>query len=229
MSQYLIEKSDAGENMSDKDEVKEILRQTGVVAIIRLDDPKSLIDVSRALSRGGVKLIEITMTTPGALETLQSIAEHLKKDAIVGAGTILDAETTRAAIMAGAQFVVSPVYRKDIVTMCHRYSVVVISGALTPTEVLSAWDFGADAVKVFPARFGGAKYLQDLKGPLPQVELIPTGGINLKTAPDFIRAGASAVGVGGALIERRLIQQFDFEKITDNAREFIQAVQVARS
>ncbi|MFN0165537.1 MAG: bifunctional 4-hydroxy-2-oxoglutarate aldolase/2-dehydro-3-deoxy-phosphogluconate aldolase, partial [Bryobacteraceae bacterium] len=205
-------------------------KDTGVVAVIRADKADDLIDVGRALRQGGVKFIEITMTVPGALAVIEKATIALKDDDVyIGAGTVLDAETARQAILAGANYVVSPVFRPDVVATCKRYSVAVMPGALTPTEVLNAWEAGADIVKIFPAGVGGPQFLKDLKGPFPHIEIMPTGAVNRKTCPEFIQAGACAVGVGGELVGKPLIAARDFAAIANNARDFIALVEQARN
>ena len=215
--------------MTPKQKTLEALRSTGVVAVIRADNPDDLVDVGRALRQGGVQFVEITMTVPGAIAVIERAAAALRNDDVyIGAGTVLDAETARLAILAGAAFVVSPVFRPGIVEMCQRYSVAVMPGALTPTEVLTAWEAGADVVKIFPAGVGGPRLFKDLKGPFPQIEIMPTGGVDRETAPAFIKAGACAVGVGGELVGKPLIAARDFGRITRNAADFVALVEAAR-
>lgn len=215
--------------MADKTNILEALKATGVVAVIRADKAEDLMDVARALREGGVKFIEITMTVPGALSVIEKATNALKnQDVFIGAGTILDAETARMAILAGAAYIVSPVFRPEVIATCKRYSVPVMPGAMTPTEILNAWEAGADVVKVFPAGVGGPQFFKDLKGPLPHIEVMPTGMVNRETAPQFIRAGACAVGAGSELVGKPLIAAREFGKITANAREFITLVREAR-
>lgn len=216
--------------MADRTQILQQMKDTGVVAVIRADKADDLVDVGRALRQGGVKFIEITMTVPGALAVIGKATSALKDDDVyIGAGTVLDAETARQAILAGANYVVSPVFRPDMVAMCKRYSVAVMPGALTPTEVLNAWDAGADVVKIFPAGVGGPQFFKDLKGPFPHIEIMPTGAVNRKTCPEFIQAGACAVGVGGELVGKPLIAARDFATITRNAQDFIALVAQARN
>lgn len=205
------------------------MKETGVIAVVRADDPESLIDVSRALAQGGVTAVEITFTVPGALSVIERAARELKEEVLIGAGTVLDAETARAAMLAGASYIVSPALRPDVIEICRRYDVACMPGALTPTEVLHAWELGADVVKVFPAGVGGPQYFKDLKGPFPQIEIMPTGGVNKETAPAFIKAGACAIGVGGELVGKALIAARQFDKISQNAREYVALVRAARS
>ena len=215
--------------MLNKQEILTRLKQTGVVAVIRADYSGALIDVARALAKGGVSFVEITMTVPKALTVIEQAVEALKDEVIIGAGTILDAETARAAILAGAGYIVSPALRPAVIEMCRRYSVPCMPGAMTPTEVLAAWEMGADIVKIFPAGVGGAQFFKDLKGPFPHIELMPTGSVNKETAPQFIKAGAYAVGVGGELAGKAAIAAREFDQITQNAREFVEIVKKART
>jgi 2-dehydro-3-deoxyphosphogluconate aldolase/(4S)-4-hydroxy-2-oxoglutarate aldolase len=215
--------------MADRHQTLQALKDTGVVAVIRADKAEDLVDVGRALRQGGVQFIEITMTVPGALAVIERATAALQHDDVyIGAGTVLDSETARLAILAGANYVVSPVFRADVVATCRRYSVAVMPGALTPTEVLNAWEAGADVVKIFPAGVGGAQFFKDLKGPFPHIEIMPTGAVNRETAPAFIKAGACAVGVGGELAGKPLIAARDFATITRNAADFLAIVQAAK-
>jgi len=216
--------------MADRHQTLQALKDTGVVAVIRADKAEDLVDVGRALRQGGVQFIEITMTVPGALAVIERATAALQHDDVyIGAGTVLDSETARLAILAGANYVVSPVFRPDVVAMCSRYSVAVMPGAMTPTEVLNAWEAGADVVKIFPAGVGGPQFFKDLKGPFPHIEIMPTGAVNRETAPAFIKAGACAVGVGGELVGKPLIAARDFATITRNAADFLDIVQAAKN
>lgn len=201
----------------------------GVVAIVRVASAQEAVEVCRAIAKGGVKPIEITMTVPGAIDAIKEFKSIVRDDVLVGAGTVLDPETARAAILAGAEFIVSPTLNLKVIEVCHRYSIVVIPGAFTPTEILTAWEAGADIVKVFPATVGGPKYLRDIKGPLPQVKLMPTGGVNLENTPDFIRAGAVAVAAGTSLVDQKAVDEKRYDLITENARKFVDAVKLARA
>ena len=207
----------------------ERIRKLGVVPVVRAqsaDDAGRAID---AVMAGGVNVIEVTMTVPGALGVIEQLARCYADDVLVGAGTVLDAETARACMLAGAQFIVSPALDEETIACCRRYGVAVMPGALTPTEVVRAWTLGADAVKVFPAgALGGASYLKALKAPLPQVEMIPTGGVSLKTAAEFIRAGAMALGVGADLIDLKALGEGNGQLITERARQFLDIVSEAR-
>ncbi|HOA60450.1 MAG: bifunctional 4-hydroxy-2-oxoglutarate aldolase/2-dehydro-3-deoxy-phosphogluconate aldolase [Verrucomicrobia bacterium] len=214
--------------MQSKAEVLNRIKSTGVVAVIRAERPDDLIDVSRALVQGGVCCVEITLTVPGAIRVIEKASSALGDDVAIGVGTVLDAETARAAILAGAGFVVSPAFRPAVVGVCRRYSIACMPGAMTPTEILAAWEAGADVVKVFPAGVGGAQYFKDIKGPFPEIELMPTGAVTLETAPQFIKAGACAVGVGGELAGKAVIAARDFERMSRTARAFIEAVRKAR-
>ena len=186
-------------------------------------------DVVKALREGGVKAIEVTMTTPNALEVIHTVSELMKnEDAVIGVGTVLDAETCRAAILAGAEFIVSPTLDLRVIEMAKRYSAVSIPGAYTPTEILTAWQAGADIVKVFPATSVGPGYFKDVLAPLPQVRLSPTGGVSLETVKDFIQAGACAVAVGGNLVSKKALAEKDWKGITETARPFVQKIQEAR-
>lgn len=215
--------------MTSKLSVLQRIHEVGVVPVIRArsgDEATRIVDAVRA---GGVPVIEITMTVPGALKVMEETAAKFD-DVVLGAGTVLDAETARLAILAGAEFVVSPQLNLGVVETALRYGKVVAPGALTPTEVVTAWQAGADMVKVFPAgAVGGPSYIKALKAPLPQVDLIPTGGVNLKTAADFITAGACALGVGSALVDKKAITDGRFDVLTENARKFVEIVQQARA
>jgi 2-dehydro-3-deoxyphosphogluconate aldolase/(4S)-4-hydroxy-2-oxoglutarate aldolase len=214
--------------MPTKEQQLQYMLDSGVVAVVRLDSADQLIRTAQAIREGGVTVIEFTMTTPFALDMIHEAAKTMPKDVLLGAGTVLDPETCRAVILAGAQFVVSPTLNPKVIEMCQRYSKIVVPGALTPTEILTAWECGADMVKVFPASLGGPSYFKDVLAPLPQIRLIPTGGVDLKTTPEFIKAGACAVAVGGNLVDRKAVAEGRFEQITETARKFIEAVKSAR-
>ena len=200
----------------------------GVVAVIRLQDASKLRGVVDALAAGGVRALEVTMTVPGAVRLIEQIAPTLPGGFVLGAGTVLDTETARACILAGARFVVGPVFRPDVIATCHRYDVAVMPGCFTPTEILAAWEQGADVVKVFPATALGPGYFKDVRGPLPQVRLMPTGGVSLENAGEWIKAGAVAIGVGTALVEGKAVAAGDFSAITKRAEAFVAAVAAAR-
>ena len=215
--------------MTNKHEVLASLRSSGTVAVIRTDSPADLVAVAQALGVGGVKFVEITMTVPGVLDIIRDAVAQLKDtDVFIGAGTVLDAQTARAAIIAGAQFIVSPGCDAEMVKLCNTYGVVVVPGAFTPHEILQAWKCGADVVKVFPADIGGPDYIKTIKEPLPQIELLPTKGIDFDTAATYIKAGAIAVGAGGVLVNKALIAAKDYSRITQNARRLSEIVFAAK-
>ncbi len=204
------------------------IERTGLIAIVRLDSSAELVQAAKAIAAGGVSVIEFTLTTPGALRTIEAAVKELGSEVLIGAGTVLDAETARAAILAGAEFVVAPTLNLDVIEMCHRYDKVVIPGAYTPTEILSAWEHGADFVKLFPAEVGGPAYLKAVRAPLPQVKLIPVGGVTLETAGPFIRAGAAALGVGSNLVDKKAVAEGRFTQLTSVAQALSKAVLEAR-
>ncbi|KHF39419.1 bifunctional 4-hydroxy-2-oxoglutarate aldolase/2-dehydro-3-deoxy-phosphogluconate aldolase [Halalkalibacter okhensis] len=204
------------------------IKDSGVVAIIRGATVDTIVPISRALRDGGVKTLEITVETPKVLSLIEKVSTELT-DVIVGAGTVLDPETARAAIMSGAKFVFSPTVNPETIRMTKRYGVVCISGALTPTEILTAYESGADVIKVFPANVFGPSYLKDVHGPLPHIPLMPTGGINVSNLADYIKAGAVAVGLGSALVNTKLdMNEENLAALTRKSKEFVRAVQVAR-
>jgi 2-dehydro-3-deoxyphosphogluconate aldolase/(4S)-4-hydroxy-2-oxoglutarate aldolase len=205
------------------------LEECGVVAVIRLKEAGTLRAVVDALAAGGVRALEVTMTVPRAIELIAEIAPSLPPDVVLGAGTVLDAETAQASIEAGARYVVSPVFREEVLRTCHRFEVAAMPGCFSPTEILAAWDAGADVVKVFPATALGPGYFRDLRGPFPQLRLMPTGGVSLANAGEWIRAGAVAVGVGSALVDADAVAGRRFGEITEKARQFVAAVAAARS
>lgn len=209
-------------------EVLDRIRDVGVVAILRANSSDQLLAAADAVKAGGVNAIEVTMTTPDALDVIRQATSKYGDEVLFGVGSVLDPETTRAAIMAGAQFVVCPTLNLQTIEMCRRYSVPVVPGAYTPTEILAAWESGADAVKVFPASVGGPQFIKAIKGPLPQIKLVPVGGVNLDTTADFIRAGADFVGVGGSLVNQKLLSEKNIDKITENAKRFCEEVQRGR-
>lgn len=200
----------------------------GIVAIIRANSSNELIEAAAAIQTGGIDVIEITMTTPDALRVINEVSGRLGDAVLVGVGSVLDAETARAAMLAGAEFVVCPVTKLDVIEICNRYGKVVIPGAFTPTEILTAWETGADYVKVFPSSGVGPSYIKDIKAPLPQIPLIPTGGINAENAAEFITAGASALGVGSSLVSSSIIESGDFDLLTERAKNLIDAVKSVR-
>jgi 2-dehydro-3-deoxyphosphogluconate aldolase / (4S)-4-hydroxy-2-oxoglutarate aldolase len=213
----------------DKRQVIERVRELGLVPVIRAQSPDEASRAIEAIRAGGIDVIEITMTVPGAIPLITEIAQRFP-DAIVGAGTVLDADTARACILAGARFVVSPALDLGTIECCRRYGIAVLPGALTPTEVLKAWQAGADIVKVFPAgALGGASYIKALKAPFPQIDLIPTGGVSVETAPAFIQAGAIALGVGADLVDLKALREGKAELLTERARRYVEVVKTARS
>ena len=213
----------------EKREVLNRMISEGLVPVIRVTSAQEAIDVADAIKEGGVTSIEITMSVQGAIDVIKDLAKKYKDEIIMGAGTVLDPETGRAALLAGAQFIVSPTLNLDLIQLAHRYSTVVIPGAMTPTEILTAWNAGADMVKVFPAaQLGGPEYIKALRGPLPQILLVPTGGVNLLNAGAFIKAGCVALGAGGELVDKKALKEKKFNIITENARAFLKAIRDAR-
>jgi 2-dehydro-3-deoxyphosphogluconate aldolase / (4S)-4-hydroxy-2-oxoglutarate aldolase len=213
-----------------KSEVAQMIRDVGIIPVVRAQSADEAMMAIDAIREGGIPLLEITMTVPGAVGVIEQVSRRYGTDALVGAGTVLDGETARACIQAGARFVVSPALNLETIEVCKRYDVAVLPGALTPTEVVQAWTAGADFVKVFPAgAVGGASYLKALKAPLPHIELVPTGGVSLKTAADFIKAGASALGVGADLVDLKALREGQRQIITERAREFAKIVREARA
>jgi 2-dehydro-3-deoxyphosphogluconate aldolase/(4S)-4-hydroxy-2-oxoglutarate aldolase len=201
----------------------------GIVAVVRAEKGDQLVDVAQALLAGGVEAIEVTFTVPAAHKVIERVAEQLGDRIVLGAGTVLDAETARIAILSGANYIVAPNTNPKVIDICRRYSKPVMPGALTPTEVVTAWEAGADVVKVFPCDFFGPKYLKALQGPLPQIRLMPTGGVNLQTARDFLAAGACALGVGTSLVDNKTVAAREFGKIEALARQFVEIVKEFRA
>jgi 2-dehydro-3-deoxyphosphogluconate aldolase/(4S)-4-hydroxy-2-oxoglutarate aldolase len=200
------------------------LKQIGLVPVLRAESVDKALGLVEAIAAGGVTAMEVTMTVPGAIQVMRKLTEQ-RPDLLIGAGTVLDPETARACILEGAKFVVSPALNVKTIEMCHRYSVAALPGALTPTEVVSAWEAGADVVKIFPASaMGGAKYLSSLKAPLPQVEMIPTGGVSLDTAKSFLEAGAFALGVGADLVNTKAMADGKPEIVTESAKKYMAIV-----
>ncbi|MGD9629007.1 MAG: bifunctional 4-hydroxy-2-oxoglutarate aldolase/2-dehydro-3-deoxy-phosphogluconate aldolase [Pyrinomonadaceae bacterium] len=212
-----------------KAEILKQIEELGLVPVVRASSADEAMQVIEAIRAGGVNVLEITMTVPGAVRVIEKVADKYGSDVLVGAGTVLDPETARACLLAGAQFIVSPALNLDTIAMCHRYSSPIMPGVLTPTEVITAWSAGADIVKVFPCgSVGGASYIKNLKGPFPQVKMIPTGGVSLATAADFIKAGAAALGVGTDLVDVKAIREGKAGVVTERAKQFVQIVQEAR-
>ncbi len=213
----------------DKAKVLEGMKAIGLVPILRAESVINALALAEALVAGGVTVLEVTMTVPGAMQVIRRLAES-RPDILIGAGTVLDAETARMCMLEGAQFVVSPALNLKTIEMCHRYSVAVLPGALTPTEIINAWQAGADAVKIFPASaMGGASYLKSVKAPLPQVEMIPTGGVSLTTARDYLKAGAFALGIGADLVDANAMAEGRLRVVTENARRFLALVKECRN
>jgi len=210
----------------NKDAVLARIKAQKVVALIRADSSDGLLDCARALAEGGLTSIELTMTTPGAIRLLEEASRELP-DFLFGLGTVLDAETARAGILAGAKFIVTPALLPDVITLCRRYSVPVFSGAFTPTEIINAWEAGADAAKIFPAEFFGPNYIKSVKAPFPQVDMVPTGGVTAENVGEFLKAGATAVAAGSSLVKAADFKAKNWPAITANARAFVTAVKAA--
>jgi 2-dehydro-3-deoxyphosphogluconate aldolase/(4S)-4-hydroxy-2-oxoglutarate aldolase len=210
--------------------VLERIRDTGLIPVVRAESSELAMRAVAALKAGGLDVLEVTMTVPGAIEVIRALAEENGDETLIGAGTVLDPETAQACILAGANFIVSPALNEETIEFCNHQDVAILPGALTPTEVVRAWKAGADAVKVFPAgAVGGPGYLKALKAPLPQIKLIPTGGVSLKTAADFIKAGAMALGVGGDLVDPQALRDCNSTLITERARQFLEIVRLTRA
>jgi 2-dehydro-3-deoxyphosphogluconate aldolase/(4S)-4-hydroxy-2-oxoglutarate aldolase len=213
----------------NKTEVLQRIHETGLIPVVRAESAELAIQAVEAIKAGGIHVLEVTMTVPGAIGVIKQLTNIFGAETLVGAGTVLDPETAKQCIEAGAQFVVSPALNEDTIAFCRDNEIAVFPGALTPTEVVRAWKAGADAVKIFPASaVGGASYLKSLKAPLPQVELIPTGGVSLATAAGFIAAGAFALGVGADLVDVKAIQSGNAQKVTEAARAYLAVVSEAR-
>jgi len=206
-----------------------MLLDIGLVPVVRASSADDAMRIVDAIREGGVNTIEITMTVPNAIGVMEEVAKKFGDEVLLGAGTVLDAETARASILAGAEFVVGPCLDEELIRICKRYAKIVIPGAMTPTEILRAWERGADIVKVFPAgNLGGPKYIRAIKAPLPQILLNPTGGVNLENAGEFIKAGASVISVGSALVDKKAVAERRFEILTEKARRFLEEVKKAR-
>ena len=206
-----------------------IILESGVIAIMRTKSSDQLIAAADAIKAGGVRVIEVTMTTPGALAIIEEARRRYGPEMLFGAGTVLDAETARSAILAGADFVVAPTLNLEMVALCHRYGIPVVPGCYTPTELLTAWQAGADLLKLFPASVGGPELIKAILAPLPQLAIVPVGGVDLTTAADFIRSGASALGVGNSLINQKLLDSGDLGELTRRAAAFIEEVRQGRA
>jgi 2-dehydro-3-deoxyphosphogluconate aldolase/(4S)-4-hydroxy-2-oxoglutarate aldolase len=216
-------------DMTTRAGVVRAIEAIGVVAVVRLDDAAAGADVARALAAGGVKAIEVTMTVPNAVRLIADLSASLGDDILVGAGTVVDAGTAREVIAAGARFVVGPVFRPAVIDACHERDVPMMPGCFSPTEILAAWDAGADVIKVFPATALGPTFFKDIRGPLPHVKLMPTGGVTLANAGEWIRAGAVAIGAGTSLVDRQAVAERRFDAIRATAVQFVAAVRDARA
>ncbi len=213
--------------MSKEDKLQQVL-EAGIVSVVRSPDSDRLVEVVKALADGGVTVAEITMTVPDALDVLRRVSKEVGDRVILGAGTVLDPETARAVILAGAEYIVSPTINFQVIQLCQRYSKLVMPGAFTPTEILSAWEAGADIVKVFPADVLGPAFFKGMRGPLPQIRLMPTGGVDLTTAATFLKAGACCLGIGSQLVEPKAVAEENFARITDLARQYVDIVRQTR-
>jgi 2-dehydro-3-deoxyphosphogluconate aldolase/(4S)-4-hydroxy-2-oxoglutarate aldolase len=203
--------------------------ECGIVAVVRAPDPTHLVRVIGALADGGVTVAEVTFTVPDAVGVIRAAKKELGDKVLLGAGTVLDAETARAALLAGAEFIVSPTVNLDVIRLCRRYDKLVFPGAFTPTEILSAWEAGADVVKVFPADILGPGFFRAMRGPLPQVKLMPTGGVDLNTSAEYLRAGACCLGVGSQLVDPKAVARQDYEYLRGLAWQYTQAVRMGRA
>jgi len=213
-----------------KQKIVEQIETLGLVPVVRASSADEAMQAIDAIKAGGVNVLEITMTVPGAVKVIEKVADKYGSEVLVGAGTVLDPETARACLLAGAQFIVSPALNLATIELCHRYSAPICPGVLTPTEVITAWSAGVDFVKVFPCgSVGGASYVKNLKGPFPQVKIIPTGGVSLTTAADFIKAGAAALGVGTDLVDVKAIREGNASIVTERAKQFVNIVREARA
>ena len=206
----------------------EKIAENGLVAIVRLDDLSAAVPIAEALLRGGARSVEFTFTNPLAGRAIEAVRDAVGDRASIGAGSVLDTETARVAILSGAEFIVTPTLNVAVIELCNRYAVPTVIGGFTPTELLTAWQAGASYVKVFPATVGGPQYLKDVRGPLPQLKLIPTGGVNIENAADFIRAGASAIAVGSNLVDAKTVRAERWDVLEERARAFAAVVQEAR-
>jgi 2-dehydro-3-deoxyphosphogluconate aldolase/(4S)-4-hydroxy-2-oxoglutarate aldolase len=214
--------------MSREQHLQRVL-DCGIVAVVRFSDPEPLVGVMEALSAGGITVAEVTFTVPNALDVIRAARKQLGDRVLLGAGTVLDPETARAALLAGAEFIVAPNTNPDVIKVCRRYDKLVMPGAFTPTEVVTAWEAGADIVKVFPADVVGPAFFKALRGPLPQVKLMPTGGVDLTTAADFLKAGAVCLGVGAQMVDPKLVAASDFARITQTAKQYVEIVKRFRA
>ncbi|MFO0803672.1 MAG: bifunctional 4-hydroxy-2-oxoglutarate aldolase/2-dehydro-3-deoxy-phosphogluconate aldolase [Gemmataceae bacterium] len=214
--------------MSRESDLQRVV-ECGIVAVVRFADPGPLVEVVKALAEGGVTVAEVTFTVPNALDVIREAKRQLGDRVLLGAGTVLDPETARAAFLAGAEFLVSPAVNLDVIRMARRYDKLVMPGAFTPTEIVAAWEAGADVVKVFPADIVGPAFFKAVRGPLPQIKLMPTGGVDLNTAAEFLKAGAVCLGVGGQLVEAQAVANRDFARITSLAKQYTEIVKQFRN
>jgi 2-dehydro-3-deoxyphosphogluconate aldolase/(4S)-4-hydroxy-2-oxoglutarate aldolase len=214
--------------VSKETQLRQVL-DSGIVAVVRSQDSQQLVEVVRALADGGVTVVEITMSVPGALDVVKAVRSALGERVLLGAGTILDPETCRMAILAGAEYIVAPTVNLDVIRLCQRYDKLVMPGAFTPTEIMTAWEAGADIVKVFPADAVGPVFFKAIKGPLPQVRVMPTGGVDLTTAAAFLNAGACCLGVGSQLVEPAAVAARNFTRIRELAEQYVAVVKETRA
>ena len=214
----------------NKQKVSDRIAEIGVVPVVRASSSREALIAAEAVCQGGIPIVEITMTVPGAVEVIRELSKSSASEVLIGAGTVLDPETARRCLDAGAQFLVSPGLNLQTVELAVREKILIMAGALTPTEVITAWNAGSDFVKIFPCgQVGGAKYIKALRGPLPQIPLVPTGGVNLNTAAEFIEAGAAALGIGGELVQAEALKSGKSQIIADNARKFVEIVKQTRA
>jgi len=214
----------------NKQKVRDRIAEIGVVPVVRASSSREALIAAEAVCQGGIPIVEITMTVPGAVEVIRELSKSSASEVLIGAGTVLDVETARRCLDAGAQFLVSPGLNLPTVELAVREKILIMAGALTPTEVITAWNAGSDFVKIFPCgQVGGAKYIKALKGPLPHIPLVPTGGVNLNTAAEFIEAGAAALGIGGELVQAEALKSGKSQIITENARKFVEIVKQTRA
>jgi len=214
----------------NKQKVHDRIAEIGVVPVVRASSSREALIAAEAVCQGGIPIVEITMTVPGAVEVIRELSKSSASEVLIGAGTVLDPETARRCLDAGAQFLVSPGLNLQTVELAVREKILIMAGALTPTEVITAWNAGSDFVKIFPCgQVGGAKYIKALRGPLPQIPLVPTGGVNLNTAAEFIEAGAAALGIGGELVQAEALKSGKSQIIADNARKFVEIVKQTRA
>jgi len=212
----------------DKTEKLQWIHETGVIAIMRAKSSDQLIQAADAIKAGGVRVIEVTMTTPGAMQVIEEATGRYGQEVLFGAGTVLDAETARAAILAGAEYIVAPTLNLEMIALCNRYGIPVVPGCYTPSEMLTAWEAGADLVKLFPASVGGPSLIKAILAPLPQLKIVPVGGVDLNTAAEFIKMGAFALGVGSSLISQKLLDAGDLDELKRRAEAFLKAVREGR-